>query len=74
MSKITIDYRIEGTVEVGMDEKEMTRLKSDLSECEDGKSSSVSKNYFIEERFADEISQHIKYMTTVEIEDWEIEE
>ena len=73
MSKITIDYRIEGTVEVGMDEKEMTRLKSDLSECVN-KGTSVSKNYFIEERFADEISQHFKYMSTVEIEDWEIEE
>ena len=73
MPKITIDYRIEGSVEVEMDEREMTRLKSDLGECED-ESSSVSKNYFIEERFADEISQHFKYMSTVEIEDWEIEE
>ena len=71
MTKIFIDYSVKGTVEVEMDERGLSYLKDTLQNYkEDG----FSKNLAIEERFADEISQHIKYMATVEIEDWEIQE
>ena len=70
MPKIIIDYSVKGTVGVELNDEDVKSLKVELKKYED---ENVENDIVIEERFADEISQHIKYMATVEIEGWEIE-
>ncbi len=71
MPKIFIDYYVRGTVEIEMNDESLSYLKDRIRDYDEER---INSGLVIEERFAEEISQHIKHMATVEIEDWEIQE